>query len=503
MKHIKTLFALILALVLVLGMNSMVFAEDETPAAPDYSITVNNAKSGETYTAYKMFDLSVDDPTNPTAFRYTVNSAWTAFADTEEFKAIFSVDEQGYITTTQEDQPAWSGTSAFSTLADKAAKYAKDNHISAAGSVTIAADATSGKIELTEAGYYVVSSTVGTRAMIESTPSNAAVTINEKNEDDTIDKQVQEGGNYGTKNDAQIGDTVYFKSIVTIAARSVNVKVHDTMDSGLTLNPDSIKLFTDEAMTTEYTAATVKTGSDAATGDTFTIEIPDDFAATATESQNLYISYSAEINSAAVVKDDNGVAIVDQNNKTKVTFGDGQTSVEKTTTTTTHKFNVFKHRKDAKDNLAGAVFTLKKGETLINLIKLDDNNYRVADDTETGTAATHANNGEINEVAANTLVSDFVTVASGDIVIWGVDSGSGYTITEIQAPKGYNQLSPAEKAVTVDAGNTTRIDVENNTGSELPSTGGIGRTIFYVVGGVIVISALILLVARRRMKAEK
>lgn len=290
MKHIKTLFALILALVLVLGMNSMVFAEDETPAAPDYSITVNNAKSGETYTAYKMFDLSVDDPTNPTAFRYTVNSAWTAFADTEEFKAIFSVDEQGYITTTQEDQPAWSGTSAFSTLADKAAKYAKDNHISAAGSVTIAADATSGKIELTEAGYYVVSSTVGTRAMIESTPSNAAVTINEKNEDDTIDKQVQEGGNYGTKNDAQIGDTVYFKSIVTIAARSVNVKVHDTMDSGLTLNPDSIKLFTDEAMTTEYTAATVKTGSDAATGDTFTIEIPDDFAATATESQNLYIS---------------------------------------------------------------------------------------------------------------------------------------------------------------------------------------------------------------------
>ena len=154
-----------------------------------------------------MLDLNVDDPTDPKAFRYTVNTAWTAFAQTDAFKAIYTVDLQGYVTTTQADQPAWSGESNFSKLVDAAAKYAADNHIPAAGSVTVAEGADTGKIELTQAGYYVVTSTLGTRAMIESTPSKAAVTINEKNEEDSIEKTVKEDSTqeYGESNDAQVG----------------------------------------------------------------------------------------------------------------------------------------------------------------------------------------------------------------------------------------------------------------------------------------------------------
>ena len=87
MKKAKRIMALVLSIVLCLAMSSMsVFA------AADYSITVNGAKAGETYTAYKMLDLSVNDPENPTAYRYTVNSAWTAFAETNEFKAVYTVD---------------------------------------------------------------------------------------------------------------------------------------------------------------------------------------------------------------------------------------------------------------------------------------------------------------------------------------------------------------------------------------------------------------------------
>jgi len=498
MKNLRKVLTLVLAIVMVLAMGTLsAFATD----SPDYSITVNNAKAGETYTAYKMFDLSVNDPSNPTAFRYTVNSAWAAFADTAEFKAIFDVDNQGYITTDQTDQATWSGTSDFSKFADAAAKFATQHNIPAAGSVTIGDGETSGKIELSGAGYYVVTSTLGTRAMVESTPSDSAVTINEKNEEDTVDKEVQEDstGTWGEKNDAQVGDTVKFKSTATIAARSIKVVIHDKMDSGLTLNTNSIKLYTDEACTQEYTAATVKTGSAADSGDTFTIEIPDAFAATANESQTLYITYDAEINSAAVVKDANGVAIVDQNNKTKVSFGDGTSSTEKTTTTTTHKFSVFKHAKDSEDNLADAVFQLKKGDAVVNLVKLDEINYRVVDDTETGTAASHANNGEIATVAANSIVSDFVTVASKDIVIWGVDSDDDYKLVEIQAPKGYNLLEEPV-SVAVDAGNGTQIDVENNTGTELPSTGGIGTTIFYILGSLLVIGGGIMLISRRRLE---
>ena len=485
-------------------------AGGDTPAAasPDYSITVKNGLKDETYSAYKMFDLSVNDPTNPTAFRYTVNSAWSGFTSNAAFTAAFEVDSQGYITAKSgaTSETEWVAGSVMSTLAEAAAKYAKDNNIAAKASVKANADGDV-KLEVGEAGYYVIASTLGSRAMIETTPDSKAVTVNEKNEKDTIEKTVKEDstGTYGESNDVQVGDTVEFKSVATIVPRSIKVKIHDTMTSGLTLNASSIKVYTDEALTTEYTAATVRAGTgDSApdTGDTFTIDVPDSFAATATASKKLYIVYTAEVNSAAVVKDANGVAIVDQNNKTKVQFGDGTNSEEDSTTTTTHKFSVFKHTKDSSDNLANAIFQLKKNGTVVNLKKLDDNNYRVVDDTETGTATTHvAENNEVATVAADSIVSDFVTVASGDIVIWGVDSDNDYTITEIQAPKGYNLLA-SPKEVTVNSNNSTRIDVENNTGAELPSTGGIGTTIFYVVGSIMVVAAGVLLITKKRMSRE-
>ena len=114
------------------------------------------------------------------------------------------------------------------------------------------------------------------------------------------------------------------------------------------------------------------------------------------------------------------------------------------------------------------------------LIKIDDTNYRVAMPGESG------------------AVDTFTTVASGDIVIWGVDSDSDYTLEEITPPDGYNKLT-AEVDVTVGEGNGTRIDVENKFGSELPSTGGIGTKIFTIVGGILIVGAGLALVVRRRM----
>ena len=494
MKKAKKIMALVLAAVMVMAMGMTAFAAD-----PDYSITVTNAKEGETYKAFKMFDLSVDDPTNPTAFRYTVNSAWTAFAETDEFKAVFTVDEQGYVTSTKTSQPQWEGDSDLSKVIDSAAKFAATKGIQADGSVTIASGETSGKITLTKAGYYVVSSTLGTRAMVDTTPANPAVTIHEKNEEDSIVKTVKEDktGEYGETNDAQIGDTVEFKSVVTIAARSIHVVIHDTMDNGLTLNPSSIKIYTDEQMSHEYTDAAVKTGAQAAEGDTFTIEIPNTFAATANASQHLYIIYTAELNRNAVSSGTSEVSIVNQLNKTKVSFGDKTTSTEDSTTTTTHKFEVNKYANGI-TNLADAVFQLKKKDgTVVNLIKINDTNYRVVDDMETGTASSHANNGEIADITAGSIVSNFVTVSSGNIVIWGVDSDT-YMLKEIQAPKGYNLIKDEiEAAVATD--NSLIVKAKNETGKELPSTGGMGTTIFYVVGGILVVGAAVLLISKRRM----
>ncbi len=493
----KRLFSILLAVLLLASLCAAAFAEETTP---DYSITVNNAKPGETYTAYKMLDLSVDDPTDPTAYRYTVNPAWAAFATTDEFKAVYTVDDQGYVTSTVSSETAWSATSALSTLAEKAAAYAVANGISEAGHVTIAANADSGKINLTEPGYYVVSSTLGSRAMIITTPANPAATINEKNEEDTIEKEVQEDSTeaWGESNDAQVGDTVYFKSKVKVVPRSINVVIHDKMDDGLAFSGNSsIKLYTDEACTSELDSGlyTIKPTPD--TGDTFTIVISDNFAAATTEDKYIYITYSAVLDKDAIT---DTPAIDPQTNDTHVTFGDNTSSEHDTTTTTTHKFEVLKYKTgDKTHNLAGAVFQLLKGSEVVKLIKIDATNYRVADATEsTGTASSHANNGELNTVAAGSLVSDFVTVDSGNIVIWGVDSDTDYKLKEIQPPKGYNELA-SEVDVEVNANNTTVIEVENKTGSELPSTGGIGTTLFYVIGGLMVAGATVVLVSKKRM----
>ena len=76
------------------------------------------------------------------------------------------------------------------------------------------------------------------------------------------------------------------------------------------------------------------------------------------------------------------------------------------------------------------------------------------------------------------------------------------TLEEIKEPEGYNKLAE-EVPVTVDAGNSTRADVENQSGNELPSTGGMGTTIFYAVGAALLVGAGIVLVTRRRMGAER
>ena len=251
------------------------------------------------------------------------------------------------------------------------------------------------------------------------------------------------------------------------------------MDSGLTYTPGSVAI---QGLTagTEYTV-----NESPADGDTFDVSFNQDWIDGLDFGEDGYkeyvITYTATINENAVVKDDNGVAIVDENNKTHVSYGDGTNSTEDTTTTTTHKFSVYKHAHGSEENLAGAVFSLKKAGTVVPLIKLDDNNYRVAMAGETD------------------AVNTFTTVASGDIVIWGVDADSDYTLEEITPPEGYNSLT-AEVGVTVDADNSTRIDVENNAGSELPSTGGRGTTIFYIAGTILVLAAGLLLVTRRRMR---
>lgn len=466
----KKFVSLVLALVMVMAMMVPAMAE-EAPATPvkNNSITIKDANVGETYNLYKLFDLIVDSETEPESYSYTVNEAWKAFfTGTGAGAQYITVNGAGYVTA----------ISDAAALAAAAETYAETNKIAVVQTVT--ATTTTVEFANLENGYWLITSTLGTLAMTDTTPAKQKVEITEKNPENTIEKQVKEDstGNYGESNDAQVGDTVEFKSTAVLNPHTVNVKVHDTMTSGLTLNKDSIAI---NGLTKDVDYTVVTEGL--TDGCAFEITFTETYLASLTAQTTLTITYTAVLNENAVVKGDDGVAIVDQNNKTKLTYGDGSSTVEDTTTTTTHKFTVNKYAAGV-ENLAGAVFQLKKNGTVVNLIKIDELNYRVANGNEEG------------------AVDRFTTVAAGDIVIWGVDADSDYTLLEVEAPAGYNKL-PAEVPVTVNADNSTKVDVENQTGNELPSTGGMGTTMMYIGGGLLVAFAVIMLATKRRMNAAE
>lgn len=454
----KKLVTLLLAMVMIFSLATTAFA------AGTNTITVKGTVENETYKIYKLFDLSVNE--EMTAYTYTVNEKWEEFFTTGAGKDYVIIDDQGYVTIENEAAAANLAKVAAAALAGK----------TEAGSI----EATGESVTFTglDNGYYLITSTLGTLAMTDTTPTNPNPEVNEKNKEDTIVKEVKEDSTkeYGEKNDAQVGDLVEFKSTITLVKNTRNVTVHDKMDSGLTYTVGSAAI-EDLTKGTDYTL--VETPDD---GDTFDIVFSQTYLDSLTAPETvLTLTYTATLNENAVVKDENGVAIVDQNNETKITYGDKQ-SVEDQTTTTTHKFVVNKFAAGVED-LADAVFSLKKADAVVKLIQIDDNNYRVAKEGEEG-------------------VTEFTTVASGDIVIWGVDADDDYTLEEITAPAGYNKL-PAEVEVTVDADNSTQVDVENKAGTELPSTGGVGTTMFYVIGGLMMLMAVVLLVTKKRMASAE
>ncbi len=173
-----------------------------------------------------------------------------------------------------------------------------------------------------------------------------------------------------------------------------------------------------------------------------------------------------------------------EKNDAKLTWGDNSGTEWSETVTKTYKFEVLKYVKGdtEKKNLAGATFQLEDAEgNVVKLVKVSDTEYRVA-------------NGE----EANS-VDSFTTVSTGNIVVTGVDLDN-YTLVETVAPAGYNLLKDPVP-VKVEAANNLIVEVANSTGSELPSTGGMGTTIFYVLGSILVLGAAVLLITKKRMNA--
>ncbi len=490
MKQVRKLASVLLALVMALALTATAFAAQEGTLTGG-SITINDAVPGQTYKAYQILYLESYNKDSG-AYAYKANSAWETWLKTQT--AYVSFDTQGYVTWVEGADAA-----AFAKLAQ--AEATKTGSTISADATATAPAAAEGAtystvmFENLKLGYYLVDTTLGTLCSLDTTNPN--VVMEEKNEVPTNVKTVEEDstGNYGEKNDADIGQTVNFKSTITAQAGAENYVFHDTMSTGLTYTGvTGITLNGTAVDASNYTVVTEGLTDDC----TFEVRFTQTFCDTLKANDQIAISYTATLNENAVIAGEGNP------NTSKLSYGDkgdeshtpSGTTPPSTTTTYTWDVDVFKYTMNGETEtaLAGAKFTLSKnadGSNPIALVSEGNNVYRVAKTGETGT------------------VTEITTDTTGKFTIKGLDADT-YYLTETAAPAGYNKLAGPVTIVIGENGvvnGTTEapqgvdeVKVLNQSGTELPSTGGIGTTLFYVVGGVLVVGAAVLLVTKKRME---
>ena len=493
MKYMKKLMALLAALTLALAMAVPAFAESGT-ASSKGTITIDNAVTDTIYNAYRIFDLESYD-TEKNAYSYKLNTKWKDFpgySTTIDGKAVSAED---FFSVNSADYIEWKDAKkdAGVDFAKLAKAFAVEKSIVCDETKT-ATNATVTFTNLT-LGYYLVDTSLGSLCSLDTTATS--VTIKEKNSNTTIEKKIVITGDEKVdSNSAGIGDTVNFS--ITITVKDGDPKdyvLHDKL-SGLTFDSNSleVKIGTRKLYAgTDYTLDT-----NPADKDSFDVKFAEGILKT---NDVVVVTYSA------TVAENAAIAGAGNTNKAKLEYN-GKDSTEEKTTTYVWKLNVHKYALDNANRevaLSGAKFVLyRKNPTSQN-----QEEY-----------ATINNKKIIGWVTNKNSATTLETSDAGDILIEGLDEGV-YYLEETEAPAGYNKLTEAIEVKITATTNVTSgseavkyknlsepsytpatdatVKVLNKAGTQLPSTGGIGTTLFYVIGGGLMAVAAVLLVAKKRM----
>ena len=476
-KTFKKLMAALLAVALLCAMAVPAFAAEDT-ATGSGTITIDKAINGETYTAYKIFDVvsSKVETDGSKTYVYTVAEGWAGFFEQSNVKDYVTVDKNG--------QPAWIESKKSDTDLQAFAKLALTYASTTNGitSKTATAAGNQAVINGLTAGYYVVSTNAGSLCILNTNGGN--LKIDEKNEAPTIDKKID--GSKST-NDAAIGDVVNYTVTIHAKKGATGYVLTDTMTKGLTFNKD-VKVTVgsnDLTLNNEYAVTAPADGA------TFKVTFAESYLNTIDSDTDIVVSYTATVNKDAEIGNTNTAQLKYGNNST----------VQSTTTTYSYKFDLVK-TDNSKKLLTVAKFKLYDSQTDTTPVKLikdsTTGNYRVAEKNETGA---------VEEIEINSYNA---------VTISGLNKKT-YYLEETKAPDGYNKLTerqPVElgkEGFVADATiNNSGLEgatwtkggvrVINNTGATLPSTGGMGTTLFYVLGGGLMVAAVVLLVTKKRME---
>ena len=437
MKTMKKLASLLLALAMIFSLATTAFAQSIDIEPPANSTGTN------TYRIYKVFDATVSD----SGISYTLKTGKT------EAPAGFTV-ANGYV--------IYNGTGDKLTAEDitAIAAYVTDSDLVA----TVSSEGTAHAVaENLEPGYYYITTSTGSVVTIDST-SEGTVQVKDKNTIPVLKKTItgpdiisitDEGKNAL----AQIGTNVAYKVVITVGKGATNYVFHDTMDDGLTLVANSVATDVQNA-TVNYTPGN---------NETFTITFPEGL----TEGQTITITYSATIN-------ENALTVNPEKNTAYVSYGENHKTTYDNTSVYTANFTVSKKDGDGKA-LAGAGFVIKNADD--KYYKLDEN--------------------VVTWVESIDDADEHMSITDGSVPAFiGLANGT-YTLVEKTVPAGYNKADDSTFTIAehdYTAANLAQgAEVTNNAGTELPSTGGMGTTLFYVLGGIMVAAAVILLVTKKRM----
>lgn len=558
MKKLKKIFVWMLTLVMALSLSGIAaFAAEGDPKG---TITIKNATEGKTYNIYKIFDANPSSSEGVVAYTATEeqkgfyeNSDGNPFTFTKNISGGYNVSKAKDVT----DKAVIEFLQGFYTEKKDEATgnvtYELDPGFASMVTSVDPQTATGTTVEFAGVpyGYYLITSNLGAIITLDST--NPEATVIDKNQTGPKDysKKIKIGVDESGKdilvseNSANYGDTVDFqiKFQATNYAGEKKItkyEIEDTIAKGLELDTTSFKVTVggEDAQPTYKDMGTSTIENKEYNKFTLGIDWQD------AEGNFKYSSpVTVTITYSATVKSTDETVIADVGNKNIAQLiyytapdnpddPDDRHEDEKSETTT-YVYALGFHKIDGKTkgDLSGAEFTVKtkNSENNIGAVKNADGTY------------SYTNNEDANpDKGAGAVVGEYTTTFVSDddglIVIKGLKEGT-YTVTETKAPEGYNML---EKPIDITAsisetstytkttttyydkdGNISKTEVtdgktittsyevpvkeliiENNAGAKLPSTGGIGTTVFYVLGGILVIGAGILLITKKRMKGR-